>query len=124
MLDQKKTMDYYLQVMHFIIKPEGQIDFDEIPLISFYACPRCKTEYSFDTKEYEKRVRMTIADLALRIKKSDMLASLNPHNIDPDNGLEYCGICDGYDKEGNCLSDMVKRCPLRKLHNEKLSPVR
>ena len=115
-LNQKKTMDYYMDTMQYTIERVGNINYDQIPLFTFYKCHGCKKEYKFDVKEYELRVKKTLVEMALKIKRSELLSSINPYNIDPDNGMEFCGICEGYDQKGNCFVDMVKQCPLRRLN--------
>jgi len=60
-------------------------------------------------------VKNYIAEEAMYIRKQRMFAEdINPYTIDPDNGLDYCGQCDGYDGEGNCLVDIIKQCTIRK----------
>jgi len=79
-----------------------------------YRCPKCKLLKNLTHAEWELLLRKEIAREVLDIRMKEFFRSINPQTIDPDNGLEYCGQCNGYAEDGNCLVDIIKQCTIRK----------
>lgn len=114
-LDELATVDEYTKDMDYIVDEIGDLLEKSIQKYLIYRCADCHTTDKFTYKEWEERMRMKIAKEAMGLRKQIMFSrDINPNNLDPDNGLEYCGQCDGYDGEGNCLVDLIKQCTIRK----------
>jgi hypothetical protein len=97
-----------------LVDSTGKLIEASIQQYLIYTCIKCGKNYKFSYKEWEKRFRMQIAEDAMHVRKAEMFKQLNPYIIDPDNGLEFCGQCDGIDNEGNCYVDIIKQCTIRK----------
>jgi len=109
------TAEEYMKDADYFVDELGKLQEYSIQQYLIYNCRSCEKIYKFNYKEWEKRMRIKVAKEAMSLRKQKMFAEdINPHNIDPDNGLEYCGQCDGYDGEGNCLTDIIKQCTIRK----------
>ena len=79
-----------------------------------YSCDFCKKTFKYTIIEVEKKVREGIARDVMSFRKLNMFKKeINPKTIDPDNGLEYCGQCDGVDRKGNCYVDIIKQCTIK-----------
>jgi hypothetical protein len=111
------TIKAYNDVMKYEVTHTGEIVSKEIPVFLYYECISCGETYRFGFKEVEGRIRKAMAAQAIKLKNTELRAQINPYNIDPDNGIESCGICEGVDGEGNCFVDYVKQCPIRKIKN-------
>lgn len=85
----------------------------ETPLM--YKCVKCGSKVNYNFREVEEKFKETLCKDIKKYRKIYVFRNvLNPNNINPDNGLTYCGICDGVDDEGNCYVDIYKICPLVK----------
>ncbi len=114
-LDELTTMVEYSKDMDYFVDEIGELQEKSIQKYLIYKCEDCTKDYKFTYKDWETRMRMKIAKEAMGLRKQIMFTKdINPHLLDPDNGIEYCGQCDGYDGEGNCLVDLVKQCTIRK----------
>jgi hypothetical protein len=114
-LDEALTIEEYMKDMDYFVDELGNIQDSCIQQYMFYVCSFCKTAYKFTYKDWEQRMRLRIAKEAMDLRKQKMFAEdINPYTIDPDNGIDYCGQCDGYDGEGNCLVDIIRQCTIRK----------
>ena len=50
----------------------------------------------------------------MEVRKQNMFKEvINPQTIKSE-AKEYCGQCNGYFGDGNCLVDVVKQCTIRK----------
>lgn len=79
-----------------------------------YSCLSCKAQYKYTFQEVELKVRESVAKDVMNFRKIQMFKTqINPETVNPDNGLEYCGQCDGVDKEGNCYVDIIKQCTIK-----------
>lgn len=81
--------------------------------VLYYKCDNCGNVVEYTFKEIEEKARESVARDVMNIRKQSMFRTINPKTINPDNGLEFCGICDGIDGEGNCYSDIVKQCTIK-----------
>jgi len=114
-LDEISTMTEYAKDMDYLVDEIGNLVEKSIQKYLIYRCADCADEQKLTYKDWETRMRLKIAKDAMGLRKQIMFSrDINPHTLDPDNGLEYCGQCDGYDGEGNCLTDLVKKCTIRK----------
>jgi hypothetical protein len=113
-IDETLTVKEYMKDMDYFVDEEGKLQEASIQQYLYYQCTKCRKVFKFTYKDWEKRMRLRIAKDAMMFRKQKMFAEdINPYIIDPDNGLEYCGQCDGYDGEGNCLVDIIKQCTIR-----------
>jgi len=109
------TTEEYMKDSDYFIDELGKLQDDSVQQYLIYKCIQCEELYKFTYKEWEERMRIRTAREVMGLRKQKMFEQdINPYNIDPDNGLEYCGQCDGYDEEGNCLTDIIKQCTIRK----------
>jgi len=113
-IDYRTTMDEYNKDMDYIVEEAGKIVESSLQQYLMYKCRLCDQTYKFTYKDWEQRYREKVAMDVMEVRKQEMFKRLNPQTIDPDNGLEYCGQCSGYAEDGNCLSDIVKQCTIRK----------
>ena len=87
----------------------------DIPLV--YKCISCSAKFKYSFKELEQKRRESIHADIRRFRKIHVFKNvINPASINPDNGLEYCNICDGVDNAGNCYKDIISVCPFVKQH--------
>lgn len=114
-VDETATTVEYAKDMDYCVDELGELQEKSIQEYLVYRCNKCGREYKFTYKNWEKRMRIKLAKEAMQLRKHMMFANdINPYTIDPDNGIEYCGQCDGIDGEGNCLVDIIKQCTIRK----------
>jgi len=114
-IDEHITAEEYSKDMDYLVDEVGYLVESTIQKYLIYKCSNCGATYRFTYKDWEKLIRIKVAKVAMSLRKQKMFAEdINPMIIDPDNGLEYCGQCDGYDNEGNCLVDIIKQCTIRK----------
>jgi phage FluMu protein Com len=79
-----------------------------------YRCVKCEKLFNLTYKDWEALIRKQMVIEIADLKRLIAFRSLDPYTIDPDRGLVFCGQCPGYDSLGNCFSDIVIRCELRK----------
>lgn len=84
-----------------------------------YRCIKCEKLFNLTYKDWEDTIRKQMATEISDLKKLIAFRSMDPYSIDPDRGLQFCGQCPGYDNLGNCFSDIITRCELRKQKLEK-----
>ena len=114
-IDEYLTAEEYSKDMNYLVDEVGHLVKSTIQKYLIYNCAMCGATYKFTYKDWEELIRIKVAKMAMNLRKQKMFAEdINPMRIDPDNGLEYCGQCDGYDGEGNCLVDIIKQCTIRK----------
>lgn len=114
-IDEYLTAKEYSKDMNYLVDEIGHLVESTIQKYLIYRCNICGIVYKFTYKEWEELIRIKVAKIAMDLRKQKMFAEdINPMRIDPDNGLEYCGQCDGYDGEGNCLVDIIKQCTIRR----------
>ncbi len=113
-LDYMSTTDAYLKDMDYLIDENGELLEDSIQQYLIYRCLKCDKVHKLTYKDWERRFRLKIAKEVMTVRKKEMFAKLNLNAINADNGMEYCGQCDGFDEEGNCLVDIIKQCTIRK----------
>ena len=95
---------------------EGDIMEESIQQYLVYKCVHCGRSYKFTYKDIELRFRLYIAERVMVAKKIKMLKTINPYSVKEENGIEYCGQCDGYGGDGNgyCLRDIIRQCTIKK----------
>jgi hypothetical protein len=110
------TANNYLNDAHYNIDEDsGKIVEDSIQQYLLYVCVLCKKEYKFTYQEWEKRQRISIAEMVMEMRKQKMFRTeINPQAIDADNGISFCGQCSGYFNDGTCMNDIIKQCTIRK----------
>ena len=118
MLDEISTRDEYLKDMAYMVDEEGRLIEDTIQQYLIYRCQGCNSTYKLTYKEWEKLFRLKVAWEVMQLRKAKMFRQeVNMLLVNPDNGIEFCGQCDGVDKEGNCYKDVIKQCTIRgRLH--------
>ena len=114
-IDELLTRDEYLKDMNYLVDENGQLLDSAIQQYLMYKCVDCNELYKLTYKEWEKLFRKKLAEEIMYARKAKMFRDeLNPDIIDPDNGFEFCGQCDGNDGEGNCFTDIIKQCTITK----------
>lgn len=114
-IDEYLTAKEYSKDMDYLVDDVGKLVTSTIQKYLIYRCDMCGIIYKFTYKDWEESIRIKAAKMAMSLRKQKMFAEdINPMKIDPDNGLEYCGQCDGYDGEGNCLVDIIKQCTIKR----------
>ena len=112
-IDEMLTMDEYLKDMNYLVDKNGNLLDSSIQCYIVYVCVRCGHKRKISYKDWEEMFRKKLAKEAMQIRKQKMFKTLNPYIIDPDNGMEFCGQCDGIE-DGNCYVDIIKQCSIRK----------
>jgi len=113
--DEKLTIDFYMKDMNYVMDNFGEIQEASVQQYLIYKCSFCGFIHRFTYKEWERLIRIKSSKIALKLRKQQMFSrDINKESIDPDNGLEYCGQCDGVDGEGNCFVDLINQCTIRK----------
>lgn len=113
-VDEMATKDEYMKDMDYLVDENGELLDSAVQQYLIYVCTECGENYKLNHEEWEKKFRKKIAEDTMHVRKAEMFRQLNPYTIDPDNGLEFCGQCDGVDKEGNCYVDIIRQCTMRK----------
>lgn len=114
-VDEISTSDAYLKDGGYTVFDNGKIVEASINQYLIYTCLLCDKNYKLTYKEWEARYRKVVAQQVMEIRKEEMFAAnIDPRSINPDNGLEYCGQCSGYEGDGHCFVDVIKQCTIRK----------
>lgn len=113
-IDRNLTLEDYKNNIDFEIAYEGTLKINKIPIYMYYVCNRCNSLYKLTPVEVEDKIRDFMANIALKMKRAYIMEQINFKEVDPDNGIEFCGKCVGYDGKGTCLKDIIKQCPLLK----------
>ena len=114
-IDEFITAQYYRDDMDYVVKDTGEVAEESLQKYLVYKCLNCGRLYKLSYKDWECKYRAQIAKDVMEARKQEMFSKeINPETIDPDNGLEYCGQCSGYDGGGYCLVDIIKQCTIRK----------
>ena len=111
------TTQEYVKILRYEVLNTGELITSDVPLFMYYECINCEKKYKLVFQEVEARVRKSLAKKAARLKTLELRSKINPYKVDPDNGFESCGLCDGFDGKGNCFTDFTKQCYIRKLKN-------
>ena len=113
LFDEFFTRNEYLKDADYIVDDAGEIVDSAVQQYLMYKCSRCNKLYKFTYMEWEKKARTKIAKEIMIARKLKVFREVvDPANVDPDNGLEWCGKCDGIDNEGNCFTDIIKVCTI------------
>lgn len=80
-----------------------------------FECKACANVEKYTFEELCTKVKEDIARDVMTVRRTHMINSgqINPSSIKPDNGIEFCGICNGIDEKGNCYVDLIKQCTIR-----------
>jgi len=118
MLDELATRDEYLKDVGCMVDESGRLIEDTIQQYLIYRCQNCNSTFKLTYKEWERLFRMKVAWEVMQLKKALMFRNeINMLLVNPDNGITFCGQCDGVDSEGNCYNDVIKQCTIRgRLH--------
>jgi len=116
-LNETFTMTHYMELLKYEMTHKGGLISKDLPIFMFYQCIECEEKYKLNFKEVELRIRKKIADKAVKLKNINLRSQVNPYTIDPDNGMDECGMCEGLDGNGNCFKDFIKQCPVRNFNN-------
>ncbi len=113
MPDEMAKKDKNIKDMNYVVNEDGEFLESAIQQYLIYVCIKCGKKYNLSYKEWEKRFRKKIAEETMHVRKAEAFKQMNPYIINPDNGLEFCGQCDGIE-DGNCFVDIIKQCTMRK----------
>lgn len=115
-LDELSTFESYKEDGRTKLNEDGTLAEESIPEYLIFKCLKCDATCNLTYKEWFDQVKQKIARDVLYSTRQELFKKhINPHIIDPDNGLEFCGQCPGVDNEGNCYVDIIKQCPMRDL---------
>lgn len=79
-----------------------------------FTCISCSKSTKYTLEElFILTSNLVIADIKRRRQRYVFRELLSSNDIDPDKGLEYCGLCLGADGEGNCYKDVITKCPFK-----------
>ena len=113
-LEEELTLDFYSEELPFRVKETGDIIEDTINSYLIYRCTKCEQYFKYNYKDWERLYRIKLERVITEAKKRAAFKLLDPLEISQDGGIAFCGYCEGYDKEGNCLKDIIKRCDILK----------
>lgn len=112
-VDEVETRLKYESDANYLVDDAGKILERTIQDYLIYRCVGCGQVYKLTYKEWEQRAREKLAKEIMLARKFHIFKHVvDPKKVDPDNGLEWCGKCDGVDGEGNCFTDIIKVCTL------------
>ena len=111
-IDYTSSLEEYLHKVDYIKDDINYITNTALQTPLFYKCIRCSKIFKYTWQELEAKLRQAVSRDVKRYRKIHVFKNvINPININPDNGLVFCGICDGVDNSGNCYNDIIKVCP-------------
>ena len=113
-LDEELTISFYYDDKPFKVKETGEIIEDTLNTHLTYRCLDCEKLFHYTYKEWERKFREKLAKFVTRTKKMAAFKNMDPKEIMQDRGLSFCGVCEGYDRAGNCFNDVIERCDIRK----------
>ncbi len=114
-VDYDTTLSEYLTKVDYVKDDINKTCDIAISSFLVYKCLGCNKTFKYTLKEVEFMIRQTITKDIKRYRKSQVSKQLYQLTlVDPDNGMDYCGLCDGVDGEGNCFVDMFPQCPFRR----------
>ena len=100
-------VDYLKNDIPFIKETASKIE------VGYY-CGFCEGTFNFTFDEiFEKFLDRIVYDVKKYRKIHIFKNYINPHSINPDNGMIYCGACLGVDELGNCYNDIYLQCPVK-----------
>jgi hypothetical protein len=105
-------LEYYLDA-DYLVDDVGKIIDETLQQYLVYKCTYCNKIYKLTYVDWEYRVREKIAKDIMLARKFNVFKNIvDPSKVDPDNGLEWCGKCDGIE-DGYCFTDIIKVCNIR-----------
>jgi DNA-directed RNA polymerase subunit RPC12/RpoP len=114
MVDIKMTMDEYNKDVSYLVDEIGKIMESTVQQYLIYKCLDCDAIYKYTYKDWEKQLRLKIANEVMEMKKIEMFrGEINPYTI-KSGEKKYCGQCSGYFGDGYCLVDIINQCTIRK----------
>jgi DNA-directed RNA polymerase subunit RPC12/RpoP len=111
-MDYQASLEDYLYKVNYVTNDITYITDTAIKTHMIYKCYGCGKVFKYTLEDIELKTRQSIHKDVRKYRKIYVFRNiLNPANVDPDNGLLFCGICDGVDNLGNCYTDIVNICP-------------
>ena len=111
-MDYNASLEDYLHKVDYVKDSADQIVDTALSTYLIYRCSRCSSIFKYTWPELEFKLRESVYKDVKRYRKIYVFKNvINPGSINPDNGLIFCGICDGVDNIGNCYKDITKICP-------------
>lgn len=111
--DYGSTLDSCLKDLDYLRDSKEFIQDKWLSNYLVYRCVNCRKKFKYTFKEVERKVRETVSKDVIQFRKVQMFKKIDHSLVDPDNGFEYCGQCEGVDKQGNCFVDIIKQCTIR-----------
>ncbi len=112
-LDSELSVSLYYSDKPIRFKSTGKIVEESLNEHLVYRCSNCEKCFKYSYKDWELLFRKRLAKIVSEAKLRANFKNIDPEDLDPDRGLEFCGYCEGYDGVGNCLKDIIARCSLR-----------
>lgn len=114
LIDAEATRDEYNKDMNYLVDSIDKIEESTIQQYLIYKCLDCEVVYKYTYKEWERLIRLVIANDVMEVRKQEMFRKeISPYAIKSDE-KSYCGECSGYFGDGYCLIDIIKQCTIRK----------
>ena len=113
-IDMIATRDEFNKDMNYLVDDKNKVIESTIQQYLIYKCLDCGAIYKYTYKDWERLIRIKIANEIMEIKKQQMFRNdINPYII-KSGDKKYCGQCSGYFGNGYCLTDIIKQCTIRK----------
>lgn len=113
--DEQATLEKFLSKVDYVRDDLDNICDIAINNFIIYKCDYCGATYELQLRDVERKLREKIAHDVKAVRKIYVMRNDIPiGSVDPDNGMEYCGLCVGVDNEGNCYKDIIKQCSFRR----------
>ena len=111
-MDYTSSLEEYLHNVDYVKDDIEHIAKTALQTPLLYKCIRCSKVFKYTWKDLELKLRQAVFKDVKRYRKIYVFKNfVNLAVINPDNGLTFCGICDGADNAGNCYKDIINICP-------------
>jgi len=115
--DTQATYHSYMDPNLFVLENVDKLVDGIIGEYLMYTCHNCKSSGKYTLKEIEKKIRKEISKQVLTAVATQQMREHNFYSKEA-KVLIYCGKCNGLDGKGSCLTDMYKKCKIKRLPYE------
>jgi hypothetical protein len=107
-----ETLENYLPKVDYINNSLDYVCSAALAMTLMYDCVYCDKKFKYSFEDLNNKLRESVVNDVKKYRKIYVFKNiLTPTLINPDNGIDYCGLCDGADNLGNCYIDVIKICP-------------
>lgn len=119
-MDYKHTSIYYNDNVTTILDEDGTICYDALPDEVVYICHKCGAKKLVALSELVNMIKTKVCRNLLSSRLGTVYKLVDKNLVDEAHGIDFCGRCFGViDDSGYCYKDVIKKCPVRKLLNDK-----